>query len=227
MASDPPTPESFVPFSVMAERAPYPSLPISSCSTNSESGLTGRAHRSIVFRPPLNRELIPCQEPGVPNIKSTRFVVLCGGLLGGLLIGCSSSDPNSALARANETNMQRLANLYFTFQSQHDWRGPTGEAEFKSFLRKVSPQKLSRIGVDPAAVDKLFISERDGQPFKIRYGVLGSAMGSSAPVIFESTGDGNRRLVGFLDMQQREVDESEYNTLWSATASHAPHRENR
>ena len=164
----------------------------------------------------------------MPNIKLTQFVVLCVCLLAEVLIGCSSrTDPDSAIARVNATNIQRLANLYFTFQSQHEWRGPTDEAEFKTFLRKYDPHKLSRIGVDPNALDQLFISEGDGQPFKIRYRVPGSAMGSSAPVIFESAGDGTHRLVGFLDMQQREVDESEYNALWSTTASQAPNREKR
>ncbi len=164
----------------------------------------------------------------MPNIKLMRFVILCGCLFEGLLTGCSSrTDPDSAIARVNGTNTQRLANLYFTFQSQHEWLGPADEAEFKSFLHKYNPHKLGRIGVDPNALDKLFISERDEQPFKIHYGILGSAMGSSAPVIFESAGDGKRRMVGFLDMQQREVDESEYDALWSATASHASHREKR
>jgi hypothetical protein len=164
----------------------------------------------------------------VPNIKLIRFIFVCGCLLDGLFIGCSSrTDPDSAIASVNRTNIQRLANLYFTYQSQHEWRGPADEAEFKSFLQKYNPHKLTRIGVDPNALDKLFISERDGQPFKIRYGVPGSAMGSSAPVIFESAGDSKGRLVGFLDMQEREVDESEYNTLWSSKPSHAPHRENR
>jgi hypothetical protein len=161
-------------------------------------------------------------------MNATRFLVLGGCLLSGLLAGCSShTDPDSAIASVNETNIQRLANLYFTYQSQHEWRGPADEAEFKSFLRGYNPHKLTRIGIDPNSLDKLFISERDGQPFKIRYGVLGSAMGSSAPVVFESAGAGKGRLVGFLDMQQREVDESEYKSLWSATASQAVHPESR
>jgi hypothetical protein len=164
----------------------------------------------------------------VPNIKLTRFDVLSGCLLAAVLIGCSSrTDPDSAIARVNATNTQRLANLYATYQSEHDWRGPADEAEFKTFIRKYDPQRLSRAGVDPNAIDKLFTSEDDGQPFKIRYGVPGSSMGSSAPVIFEAAGDGKLRLVGFLNMEQREVDESEYNALWSATPSHASHRENR
>jgi hypothetical protein len=149
-------------------------------------------------------------------------------VLAAMFGGCSSrSDPDSAIAHVNGTNIQRLANLYFTFQSLHDWRGPKDEAEFKSFLQKYNPHMLSRIGVDPNALDKLFTSERDGQPFKIRYGVQGSAMGSSAPVVFESTGDGKTRQVGFLDMQQRDVDESEYNALWADTANHAGKREKR
>ena len=143
-------------------------------------------------------------------------------------MGCSShTDPDAAIAKVNTTNLQRLANLYFTFQSAHEWHGPTDEAEFKKFLHEYNPHKLTRIGVDPNDLDKLFVSERDGQPFKIRYGVPGSAMGSSAPVIFEAAGDGKGRLVGFLDMQQREVDESEYQTLWSAKADQTPHREIR
>jgi hypothetical protein len=160
----------------------------------------------------------------VRSIKLIRLLILSGCLF----VGCSRpSDPDSAIASVNATNIQRLANLYFTYQSQHDWRGPADEAQFKSFLHAYNPHKLSRIGVDPNALDKLFVSERDGQPFKIRYGVFGSAMGSSAPVIFEAVGGGKGRLVGFLDMQQREVDESEYNALWSSTARQAPQRESR
>ena len=71
------------------------------------------------------------------NIKSTRCGVLCGCLLVGVSSGCSSgTDTDSAIARVNETNIERLANLYFTFQSEHDWRGPANEADFKSFLSK-------------------------------------------------------------------------------------------
>jgi hypothetical protein len=156
------------------------------------------------------------------------LVVLGGWVVAGLFVGCSSrSDPDSAIAAVNKTNIQRLANLYLTYQSLHEWHGPKDEAQFKTFLRGYNAHMLGRIGVDPNALDPLFISERDAQPFKIRYGVQGSSRGSSAPVIFEAVGGGNGRLVGFLDMQQREVDESEYNALWSATTVSAPHRESR
>ncbi len=153
---------------------------------------------------------------------NVRVAVLSGCLLTSALHGCGrNTDPHDALASVNETNIQRLANLYFTYQSKHDWRGPADEAKFKDFLRSYNAAKLTRIGIDPNAIDELFISERDGQPFKIRYGVAGSAMGSSEPVIFESSGDGETRLVGFLNMKQRAVDEAEYQALWAGNFSPA------
>jgi hypothetical protein len=137
-------------------------------------------------------------------------------LAGVFLTGCGkSTDPDSAIAAANQQNIQRLANLYFAYQMKHEWHGPPDEPAFKQFLRAYSPAKLTRIGIDPHAIDELFVSERDGQPFKIRYGVRGSAMGSSEPVIFEADGVDGRRNVGFLNMVQREVDDAEYNDLWA------------
>jgi hypothetical protein len=137
-------------------------------------------------------------------------------LAGGFLAGCGdSTDPNSAIAAVNEQNIQRLANLYFAYQVKHEWHGPPDEQAFTQFLRGYNPDKLTRIGIDPKAIDKLFVSERDGEPFKIRYGVQGSAMGSSEPVIFEAKGVNGRRNVGFLNMVQREVDDTEYNDLWA------------
>jgi hypothetical protein len=160
------------------------------------------------------------------HVGALGWCLLLGGcLLTGVLSGCSNgSDPSAAIARVNETNLQRLANLYFTYQSKHNWRGPGDEAEFKAFLRSYNPDKLTRIGIDPNKLDELFVSERDGQPFKIRYGVPGSAMGSSEPVIFEATGTNGTRLVGFLNMEQREVDAAEYDALWSAAPKPAAPR---
>ncbi len=141
--------------------------------------------------------------------------------------GCGGGvDGDHALAEVNSTNIQRLANLYFTYQTRNEWRGPADEAEFKRFIRGYNPQKLARIGVDPNAVDALFVSERDGQPLKIRYAVMGSAMGSAEPVVFESQGVDGGREVGFLNMTQREVADAEYESLWAKGApAAAPARE--
>ena len=151
-------------------------------------------------------------------IKANRLLLglICCGLILTFSTGCVSEvDPNKALAKANDSNIKRLSNLYFSFQMKNDWKGPKDEKEFKDFLNKLSPTKLERIGIDPSTVDQLFVNERDGEPFKIRYSVPGSAMGSSEAVVFEATGVDGKRMVGFLNMAVREVDESEYESLWS------------
>jgi hypothetical protein len=159
--------------------------------------------------------------------STSKQAALAGScVLLAVLAGCGGSvDPNEALAQANSTNIQRLANLYVTYQTKNEWRGPADEAAFKDFVRTYNPQKLARIGVDPNAVDGLFTSERDSQPFKIRFSVMGSAMGSSEPVIFESVGVDGKREVAFLNMTQRQVDEAEYETLWSGAAQPTTVRE--
>lgn len=137
-----------------------------------------------------------------------------------LLSGCRGEiDANSAVAEVNDTNLQRLGSLYFAYQAKHHWQGPEDEEQFKEFLHNYNPDKLSRMGVDPNAIDELFISERDGEPFKIRYSVAGSAMGSSEPVIFESVGVNGKRMVGFLNMERQEVDQQQYEELWQGKAA--------
>ena len=145
--------------------------------------------------------------------KSSWFLI--GLLTLAHAVGCGGPDPADLLAEANNDNVARLSNLYQAFQSRHDWRGPSDEAEFKAFLNGWNPKKLEAIGVAPGTIDATFVSTRDGEPFKVRYGVPGHIMGSSAPVVFEATGVDGKRMVGFLDMQSREVDEAEYDRLWS------------
>lgn len=130
-------------------------------------------------------------------------------------VGCGGADPTSRLTELNETNLQRVTNLYLAYQAKNNFLGPRDEQALQSFVRSVPANKLERIGIDPSGIDGLFISDRDGQPFKIRYGVQGNMMGSQEPVVFEAEGQNGKRLVGFLDMTQREVDAAEYEQLWA------------
>jgi hypothetical protein len=135
------------------------------------------------------------------------------------VLGCGRVSPEDALAEANDTNMKKLANLYFTYQMKHDWKGPKSEEDFRKFIEGFDAAKLKRIGIESGSIEGLFSNDRDGKPFKIRYGVAGSAMGSSAAVIFEEEGVGGQRMVGFLNMEQRQVDDAEYDQLWSSAPS--------
>ena len=67
------------------------------------------------------------------------------------------------------------------------------------------------LGADPNDIDSLFKSERDGEPFVYRFEVQGSPMGAVQPVVFESTGSGGKRMVGFTPAKPQEVDEATYN----------------
>ena len=64
-------------------------------------------------------------------------------------------------------------------------------------------------------IDELFVSERDGQPFKIRWGMVSRVRGPSQPVIFEAEGVEGKRQVGFTSSKMQEVDSAEYDRLWT------------
>jgi hypothetical protein len=133
-----------------------------------------------------------------------------------VFVGCSSTDDGTdAVARANSTNILRLSNLYNAYQVRHDLNGPADEAALKQFVETLDPELLKRIDIEPGQTEAVFISERDSQPFKLRYKVKGNIMGSSEPVVFEATGVDGKREVGFLNMTSREVDSSEYDELWA------------
>jgi hypothetical protein len=64
-------------------------------------------------------------------------------------------------------------------------------------------------------IDELFIGERDGKPFKIRWGLLTRVRGPSQPVIFEAEGVDGKRQIGFTGSKMLEVDSAEYDRLWT------------
>lgn len=151
--------------------------------------------------------------------QKTRAGVLLGScLLVGMIVaqvGCSpdASDPDVVISQSNKTNIQRLRNLYVMYQMNHGFQGPKDEAEFKEYIKAADISILEPMGVDPAKVDELFISERDNEPFVVKYGVPTTSRGSGDPVIFEKTGVGGKKMVAFLNMTEREVDDAEYQQL--------------
>jgi hypothetical protein len=147
-----------------------------------------------------------------PSVCSATAVLLVVAAL----VGCDARvNPDDAVAAANSNNIQRVTNLYLAYQTNNNWMGPDDESKLKDFIRSLPESQLTRIGVNPGQLDDLFISERDGQPFKIRYKVLGNMRGSTEPVVFDAEGSGGQRMVGFLDMTQREVDAAEYDSLFA------------
>jgi hypothetical protein len=139
-----------------------------------------------------------------------------------IFAGCSWSGENDKVAHSvaalNCEKIQRLANLYLGYQARHSWQGPKDEVALRSFaLREMDPKKLEMMQIDPFKLDDLFVSPRDHKPFKVKYGV-NSLPGANVPVVFEDTGVGGRRQVGFTGPMVEEVDEKHYSELWDEKA---------
>lgn len=141
------------------------------------------------------------------------------GIVAALLIcglsssGCSSKDPASRIGEMNDTRIKQLANLYMAHQMRNGSNGPKDQAAFKSFIQNgMAPHRLEMMRVDPAKVDELFVSERDGQTFVIKYGQSGGVM-SKLAVVFEKEGRDGMRQVAFTNGQVEEVDDGRYQEL--------------
>lgn len=134
------------------------------------------------------------------------------------LTGCGGTDANSMIAAANDSNVKRLATLYSYFHIQNRNKGPKNKEQLRAFIEAQDANRLKRGGIDATKLDELFVSERDGEPFVVRYGVNTVIRGPSLPVVFESTGVDGMRQVGFCNGSMKEVDEDEYDRLMAGKA---------
>ena len=152
-------------------------------------------------------------------MKTSNWILILSLMIGCCslgVIGCGSGDNSaSMIADLNSNNAKRLGNLYALYQRNHNWQGPNDETELKEFIKTQSPGRLKKGGIDINNIDELFISERDGQPFKIRWGLVSRVRGPSQPVIFEAEGVEGKRQVGFTASKMQEVDSAEYDRLWT------------
>jgi hypothetical protein len=157
------------------------------------------------------------------RIRKQVFMGLVAVALGLCPAGCGDNTAEQVGAM-NTSNIQRIGNIYAGFQNYKGNKGPKDEAEFKTFIKEYDPGKLKMMKIDPAKVDELFTSERDGKPFKVRYGV-GGGRGSSDPVVFEQEGKDGKKQVGYTGGKVEEVDDATYQKLWgkgSAPAAVSP-----
>ena len=157
-----------------------------------------------------------------------REVLLCLSI--GIFLlsaGCSSSNNVAGVvAKMNDSSIKRAANLFGAAIERSGWRSPKDEAAFREFIQnKMVPQKLKLMGVDPQNIDAVFVSDRDGKPFKFRYG-LELWPFAIVPVVFEQQGINGLRQVAYSDGRMVEAGDAEYQKLWgekgSAPASAPP-----
>ena len=132
------------------------------------------------------------------------------------LSGCGSgkTSGDQLLTDANQTNLDRICTLYFQYQLTHNGQGPPDEATFRSYIGERPAKQLERIGVDPANIDSIFVSDRDNEPFEILWAVVGGERDDPVAIVAEKSGEGGMRMVGFHRKPHREVDEAEYKKLF-------------
>lgn len=142
------------------------------------------------------------------NLRNTSSCLI---LLAFCLVGCDfRSGPT--LAEVHNTNIKKLRAAYSFYLVTHNLNGPENEEELKGYLKNNAGAKvkMERIEVLPEQVDDIFVSERDGKPFKVRYGLQGY---SDHAIVFEAEGVDGKRLVAFNI--PRDLDPKDYEAAWA------------
>lgn len=156
---------------------------------------------------------------------STGLLILLGAFFVSAM-GCGGGPTADAvIADSNKDNMQRVINLYERFQMKNQWKGPKDDAEFKEFINGLDNKTLERMGIAPGERESVLISDRDDSPFKIRFGVKGSARGSNEALVFESVGVNGVRVVGFSTRLTEEVsDDARFDGLFDGSQKPASNK---
>jgi hypothetical protein len=128
--------------------------------------------------------------------------------------GCGSDGLDSPTA----ARLKGLANFYLDCAAAQNGRGPANEQALKKHLRIQPDFVLTANGINPSAIDSLFVSERDGEPFVVVYGVqISRISGTSAPLVaHEKTGKNGKRLAVCANGKVESVDEARLKELSSA-----------
>ncbi len=141
------------------------------------------------------------------NLKmGSPRVLVAIACLTAMFAGCEKQI-NTDVSSYNKTNIDRLKNAYKLYMNAHGMKGPKDEQELKNFLRedRAAIVRLKRMGVGQDEVDAMFISDRDGEPFVVRWGLKGFA---DHAMIFEAKGVDGKRLIALTE--PREFDDRAY-----------------
>ena len=147
-------------------------------------------------------------------MRNSGFPILLLAVM--FLSGCGGGpDPDKMFAENFDTKIKKLAVLYSTFQTRNSWTGPADDAEFRKYIDSVSEKRLGRLDITKSEIDGLFQSERDGQPYRIRWGMVGGNGVPPKPILFEAQGFEGKYLVGFTNGTSQEFSKEDYDKLWA------------
>ena len=163
-------------------------------------------------------------------MNKTLPLFVTGTLLILTIVACDRGPSvNALVAQATDSNVKRVAKMYTIFMRKNNWRGPKDKNELINFIGQQNSDQMRTMGIDPGKLDGLFLSERDQQPLKIRWQMEGSPMAPPFAIVFEATPEPEQELgyqVGFTGSPARQVDQQEYDRLWSGEADWTGNRAN-
>jgi hypothetical protein len=140
-----------------------------------------------------------------PGWTAFRYVLLCT-----LLAGCRHAPPSQ------DSNLHALAAIYSQYLARHGGQYPRNEKDFKTFIGSLSS------GLDAGQLDKMFISERDGKPYRIRYSEEKAWPLPNNIIAYEQEGKSDRRVVATDLGGVSELSEEEFRTRMAADTKAAP-----
>lgn len=145
------------------------------------------------------------------NRNSFRILMML--LLVFCFTGCGGDSGLSEFKDRNKLNVAKVSTCFKIFASRNNNKTPESQEQLVAFLKEERVAKnLERLGVKVDELDSIFVSERDGEPLKIRWGAKWDPE-SSTPVAFETVGVDGVRLVG-ADVVLEVSDDDEYEELW-------------
>ncbi len=150
---------------------------------------------------------------------SWHFIALC---LVGLVLGCGSDQVSDSFRDMNKLNMQKLVNSYVMFASVNKSVGPKDADELINFIKTDErvPPRLGMSSGDLNDLERILVSDADGEPFKIRFGLKIRLDEDRSPLIFDAVGVDGVRRVALADNQILEVsDAKKYDRLWAGNVS--------
>jgi hypothetical protein len=130
------------------------------------------------------------------------------------ILGCSNKSASDAefVKKANDTNIKKLATAYSLYASRKAYTGPKSKKELINFLKNNEKieRNLELIGLAREDAESIFVSENDGEEFKVRWGVFVNPdrLRAKEPIIFEKTGVDGVRLVMLTNKKILEVSDN-------------------
>lgn len=112
-----------------------------------------------------------------------------------------------------EANVKNIAIFYGRYMSQNRGRTPPDREALKKFIASHPAAELAALKI--TAVEQLFVSPRDEQPYVVLYGAKLPPPGpSGSPVVaYEKDGVEGRRFVAFANAGVDELDDARFREL--------------